>query len=87
MKERMKIHDHICFATDIKIAQKIIREGVVYLSKHLPHKNKAFRQIEKLNNDIITLKHYLDIEYHAIISDKEYEKYGNVYYGELHDTP
>lgn len=82
----MTLQEHIDCAKDLSIAGHHLRRLALRIQKHYPKSHRlcklAFRMLPGAFSSkwFMDIKSELDSEYHKVITDRDFEKYGHIYY-------
>ena len=83
--KKISLKEHLKMANHLMIASFHIEKIYEKFSKHYPKTSPLIKTILKAHPYMLggifgRLKNELDTEYHKVISDEEFKKYGHIYY-------
>lgn len=83
--KRMTLEEHMETADDLAIAAHHLNKAFFKCQEHYPKSSKLMRLLYRIlpsapNGIFAQTKSELDSEYHKVITDREFGKYGHIYY-------
>lgn len=85
MKPKMTLEDHLELAADFAGMHHYINRVFFRMQNHYPKSSSMMRFMFRilptnLMSKFQAVKYELDSDYHSVITEEEYQKYGHVYY-------
>ena len=88
MKKEMSIEDHLVNSAELTSAIKNLKSVFFKCQEHYGKSHSISKKLWNVIKDhgvLTKIESELDHEWHKLVDDETYQKYGNVYYGERRD--
>tara|TARA_R110000796_G_scaffold216201_1_gene332252 strand:+ start:428 stop:712 length:285 start_codon:yes stop_codon:yes gene_type:complete len=88
MRTKMKVEDHLTNAEELCSAIEKIKSVFFRCQEHNGSSNPTVKKLWKFVRDygvFMKIKSELDEEWHNLIDDETFKKYGHIYYGQRRD--